>query len=401
MVSVARLLSISVAILLLACAVSGQQPKRKSEPYIAPLLPAEQAWNVTLSAQPAADGVMDDASVYIPVGEGARSTEDDAPPPSPAQLIALHRETGATRWTSSVSTRLPPVLTHGVVVAATANGIEALDPRTGEPEWQVALDRPARVRMTTFGALLITAVEGGELIAVHLERRQIAWRRPVGQSEVVSLTADAQAVYFTTADSRVVSVSLSDGSDRWARFLTGGLSDPVVDRDRVFVGSTSRSFWSLDARTGRDKSWTWNGIIFGGAIIGAAVQGDKVYTVSWDNIVRALDRDNGGQTWKEAVTRPLFPPRLLTGIVAVVGVSPTLSTFRADNGSPISTWAFPNDLLLQGAPLIDTPAPYRVSIVAVFRDGQVFGLRSTAMLFKEAAPVPLTTLPGRSVPREP
>ena len=50
MVSVARLLSISLAILLLACAVSGQQPKRKSEPYIAPLLPAEQAWNVTLSA---------------------------------------------------------------------------------------------------------------------------------------------------------------------------------------------------------------------------------------------------------------------------------------------------------------------------------------------------------------
>jgi outer membrane protein assembly factor BamB len=395
------LLSIALAIVLVACAVSGQQPKRRSEPYIDPLLPAEQAWNVTLSAQPAADGVMDDASVYIPVAEGARSTEEDAPPPSPAQLIALDRETGAIRWTSSVSTRLPPVLTHGVVLAATATGIEALDPRTGELEWQVALDRPARVRMITLGPLLVTALEGGELIAVHLERREVAWRRPVGQSEVVSLTVDAQAVYFTTADSRVVSVSLSDGSDRWARLLNGGLSEPVVDRDRVFVGSTTRSFWSLDARTGKDKSWTWNGIIFGGAIIGAAVQGDRVYTVSWDNIVRALDRDNGAQTWKEAVTRPLFPPRILNGIVAVVGVSPTLSTFRADNGSPISTWAFPNDLLLRGAPLIDTPAPYRVSIVAVFRDGQVFGLHSTGMLFKEAAPVPLTTLPGRSVPREP
>lgn len=97
---------------------------------------------------------------------------------------------------------------------------------------------------------------------------------------------------------------------------------------------------------------------------------------------------------------PAFPPRVLDGVVAVVGVSPTLSTFRADNGSPVSTWAFPADLLLQGAPLIDRPAPYRVSIVAVFRDGQVFGLRSTEMLFKEAAPVPLTTLPGRAVPRE-
>ncbi len=399
MVSVVRLLSIVLAIVVLACAVSGQQPKRKSEPYIAPLLPAEQAWRITLSAQPAADAIMDDFSVYVPVAEAAGSTEDDARP-LPAQLVALDRETGATRWTSSVSTRLPPVLTHGVVVVATASGLEALDPRTGEREWTLGVERPARGRMITQGPLLMAALEGGELIAVHLERREIVWRRSVAPSDLVSMTADAQGVYFATADSRLVSVNLSDGADRWDRSLNGGLSEVVVDRDRLFVGSTTRSFWSLDARTGRDKSWTWNGIIFGGAIIGAAVQGDKIYVVSWDNIVRALDRDNGAQQWKEPVTRPLFPPRVLNGIVAVVGVSPTLSTFRADNGSPVSTWAFPNDLLLQGSPLIDKPAPYRVSIVAVFRDGQVFGLRSTGMLFKEAAPVPLTTLPGRSVPRE-
>lgn len=400
MVSLVRLLPIALAILLFACAVSGQQPKRRSEPFIAPLLPAEQAWRIALSAQPVADGVMDDTSVYVPVAEVAGPTEGDAALSSPAQLVALDRQTGATRWISSVSTRLPPVLTHGVVVVATASGLEALDPRTGERAWNLALDRPARARMITQGPLLVAALEGGELIAVHLERRAVVWRRPVGRSAIVSLTADTQAVYCVTADSRVLSVSLPDGSDRWNRSLNGELSELVVDRDRLFVGSTTRAFWSLDARTGKDKSWAWNGIIFGGAIIGAAVQGDMVYVVSWDNIVRALDRDNGAQKWKEPVTRPLFPPRIFDGIVAVVGVSPTLSTFRADNGSPVSTWAFPNNLLLQGPPLIDTPAPYRVSIVALFRDGQVFGLRSTEMLFKEAAPVPLTTLPGRPVPRE-
>lgn len=401
MVSLVRLLPIALAIVLLACAVSGQQPKRRNEPYIAPLLPAEEAWRITLSAQPAADGLMDDTSVYVPVAEVAGSPDDGARRPSPAQLVALDRQTGATRWISSVSTRLPPLLTHGVLLVATPAGLEALDPRTGEREWNLAFDRPARVRMIAQGPLLVTALEGGELIAIHLERREVVWRRSIGAPDLVSLTADAQAVYFATAESRLVSVHLSDGSDRWERPLNGGLSELVVDRDRLFVGSTTRSFWSLDTRTGKDKSWKWNGIIFGGAIIGAAVQGDRIYVVSWDNIVRALDRNSGAQKWKEPVTRPLFPPRLFNGIVTVVGVSPTLSTFRADNGSPISTWAFPNDLLLQGAPLIDKPAPYNVSIVAVFRDGQVFGLRSTEMLFKEAAAVPLTTLPGRSVPREP
>ena len=400
MVRRVRSLSIALLIVLAAGAVSGQQPKRTREPYIAPLLPAEQAWKITLAARPAADGAMDDAAVYVPLEEVAASTDDGAPPQSPAQLVALDRQTGATRWTSSVSTRLPPVLTHGVVVVAAPGGIEALDPRTGRQQWSVALDRPARTRMIAQGPLLLTVLEGGDLVAVHLQRREVAWRLSLGASDRVSMTADAEAAYLVTNGSRAMSVNLSDGLLRWERTLDGELSEPAVDRDRVFIGSTTKSFWSLDARTGRDKGWKWTGQIFGGTIVGAAVHGNNVYVVSWDNIVRALNRGDGAQRWKEPVTRPLFPPRILNGIVAVVGVSPTLSTFRADNGSPVSTWSFPSELLLQGAPLIDAPAPYRVAIVAVFRDGQVFGLRPTEMLFKEPAPVPLTALPGRQLPRE-
>ena len=394
-----RSLSIALLIVLGAGAVSGQQPKRTREPYIAPLLPAEQAWKITLAARPAAEGVMDDAAVYVPVEEVTASTEDGAPPPSPALLVALDRQTGATRWTSSVSTRLPPLLTHGVVVVATPSGIEAFDPRAGRQQWSVALDRPARARMVAQGPLLLTVLEGGDVVAVHLQRREVAWRISLGVADRVSMTTDAEAAYLVTSGSRAMSVNLADGVLRWERTLDGELSEPVVDRDRLFIGSTTKSFWSLDARTGKDK-WKWTGQIFGGTIVGAAVHGNNVYVVSWDNIVRALDRGDGAQRWKKPVTRPLFPPRILNGIVAVVGVSPTLATFRADNGSPVSTWSFPSELLLQGAPLIDAPAPYRVAIVAVFRDGQVFGLRPTEMLFKEPAPVPMTVLPGRPLPRE-
>jgi outer membrane protein assembly factor BamB len=342
---------------------------------------------------------MDDAAVYVPLEQAAASTEDGAPPPSPAVLIALDRRSGVTRWTSSVATGLTPVLTHGAIVVATPAGIEALDPRSGERQWNVALDRPPRARMIAQGARLLTMLEGGELIAVDLERRAVVWRRSIGESDLLSLTSDAEAAYLATAGSRVISVSLADGVTRWDRRLTGVLSELVADRDRLFVGSTTKSFWSLDARTGNEK-WNWGGHVFGGAVVGAAVQGEKVYVVSKDNIVRALNRGNGSQEWKEPIARPLFPPSLLNGIVTVVGVSPTLSTFRADTGNPVSTWSFPAELLLQGTPLIDEPAPYRVAIVAIFRDGQVFGLRPTEMLYKETPPVPLTALPGRPVPGE-
>ena len=50
--------------------------------------------------------------------------------------------------------------------------------------------------------------------------------------------------------------------------------------------------------------------------------------------------------------------------------------------------------------LIDEPKPLRVSIVTLFRDGRMIGLRPTAMLFKEPAMKPFSTLPGRELPRE-
>jgi hypothetical protein len=84
----------------------------------------------------------------------------------------------------------------------------------------------------------------------------------------------------------------------------------------------------------------------------------------------------------------------------VSGSGPALSTFHADTGAAISTWSAPAGTLLQGPPLIDDPAPFRVAIVVVFRDGQVVGLRPVEMLFKEPALTPLGALPGRALSRE-
>ena len=188
------------------------------------------------------------------------------------------------------------------------------------------------------------------------------------------------------------------GAAAWPESST----EPTIDGDRLFVGSNADlgSLWSLDIRTGKVK-WAWRGKIFGGSVVGTAVKGNGVYVTSQDNIVRALSRNDGSQRWKKpTVTRPIFPPRVFSGVVMVTGGSPALSTFRADKGTAISTWAAPADALLQGPPLIAEPAPLRVAIVVVLRDGQVIGLRSTEMLFKDAALVPLTTIPGRALPRE-
>jgi outer membrane protein assembly factor BamB len=346
---------------------------------------------------------MDDRTVYVPLEDAARASEEGTC--AAASLTALARDTGTTRWTAFVPSCFPPVLTHGVVAVATGSEIQTLDPTNGQRQWSVTLERPVRAPMIAAGPLLLAMLEGDELFGVDVEKRAVVWRRSIGESGPLLMTADDQAVYVATNAGRVTRVQLADGSIAWESPLSGELSEPAVDGDRLFVGSNSTpaSFWSLDARTGKEK-WKWQGGVFGGAVVGAAVQGKWVYVVSKDNIVRALNRGNGAQRWKLAAgTRPLFPPRVFAGIVAVAGGSPILSTFRADTnkGTAVSTWAAPQaDALLQGPPLIDGPRPLAVSIVVVFRDGQVFGLRSTGMMLKEPALVPLTALPGRVLSRE-
>jgi outer membrane protein assembly factor BamB len=404
-----RSLPIALAIVLAASVLSGQQPKRKLEPYIAPLLPAEQAWKVTLPAPPAAGAAMDATSVYVALEELSRDGEEregepDAAKSKPGVLIALNRLTGSTRWTVPIASQLPPVATHGAIVVATAKGIEALDPEQGQARWMVALDRPVRAPMIAQGALLLAVLEGDELVAIHLDRHQIAWRRSIGESGPLSLAADEEAVYVATAGSRIMRVQLDDGDIEWERRLAGELTEPVVDRDRVFVGSNANlgSFWSIDVRSGK-PSWAHRGKIFGGAVVGAVVKDDTVFVVSKDSIIRALERGDGGQRWKSAIgSRPILPPHLLERVVVVTGtgVAPVLATFRTDTGAALSTWPAPSDGVLVGRPLIDEPAPFRVSIVAIFRDGQAMGLRSTAMLFKEPPLAPFTALPGRALPRE-
>ena len=350
---------------------------------------------------------MDAAAVYVSIEPVARVDDQGEEISRPAALVALERATGATRWTYPAGSLQPPVAMQGSIVVASDNDIHAVDPVKGERQWVLALDRPVRAPMLARGNLLVTLLDGDELVAIDVERRQIAWRCAIGESGQVFMTADDQAVYLVTAGSRVLRVMLADGSRAWERRLEGELSAPTVDRGRLYVGSDANrgSLWAIDAESGRDRCagcWKWSGGVLGGAVIGIAAAGETVYVVGNDMMIRAFNRGNGNQRWQKPVgARPMSAPHVLEGIFAVPGDAPRLSTFRADTGAAISTWPGPDQkVLMQGPPLIDEPKPLRVSVVVLFRNGLIVGLTPAAMLFKEPALAPLPAIPGRALPRE-
>jgi hypothetical protein len=175
----------------------------------------------------------------------------------------------------------------------------------------------------------------------------------------------------------------------------------------VFVGSTVNAFYGINAETGRDE-WHWGGDMIGGDVIGAAVAEDVTYFASLDNLLRAVNRGNGNQRWKQPTpTRPIAPPMAFGGVVAVFGVSPAIATFNARTGAAIGTYAIPTASGAttapppKGPPLIDPEMrPFRVAFVVVTADGRAIGLRPTGLMFRESPAAPLAELPGKLLQRE-
>lgn len=357
------------------------EPHHKALPPPA-LLPGLDAWLITLPAPPAAGGAIDSQRVYVPLESH--------------QILALDRETGATIWTREFETALAPTAASGNLYVVGSAELAALDPASGTVRWRMAMERPSIAPVVLAGDVAILPLQAG-LIAFRPADGSALWQHALGDAMTTyAIAADDTAVYATTSDGRIVAIALRDGSMRWEQMLPGTLSPPAAGRDRVFVGSTDNFFYAFDAESGRPL-WKWRS---GGDVIGGAATDDVVYYASLDNGIRALNRSNGNQRWrKSTATRPILPPVARANEVVVVGLSPTLSTYDGRTGAPVGTYAAPGEL--EGPPLIaDTAEPFKVAVVVITRDGRVAALRPKSTMYREAAPLPLQSLPGRALPRE-
>jgi eukaryotic-like serine/threonine-protein kinase len=353
------------------------------KPLPAPLLPVEEAWNVVLSSPASAAGTMDDQRVYIPLQSG--------------QIVALNRETGATAWSVDLKSSWAPMVSGGILYAASTNELLALRAVSGEPIWRVTLDAELLVAPALQGTTIVVLLKPDQLRALRLSDGTEAWRHVVPAPSGSPAMAGDETGVVVASGNRVSRFASNEGQLVWERELAGVLSSPAVSGDRVFVGSTDNYLYALDAGTGR-LLWRYGA---GGDVVGATADDRFVYFASLDNVLRALRRGNGNQVWKrDLATRTIAPPSTLGGIVLVSGNNPALAAFNAATGEPADKFVLAGDV--QGIPLVDTTlVPFRVAMIVITRDGRAIGLRPTRMMFREPALAPLQALPGRLLNREP
>ena len=269
-----------------------------------------------LPGSPSAPAAYDAAQAYIPLRGG--------------KLTAVALTDGHTNWTVDAPTTLRPATGQMLVFVASEKTLLALNVADGHERWRVGLEGSATVAPLFDTGWLFVGTDNGHLVALRAIDGQILWRLDAGASLSASPAPSGNNVYLPLGDGRIFAADLRTGTALWARKLPGSPAEILALDDRLFVGSDDNYFYCIGLKDGGIK-WKWR---TGGDIVSApVVDGRRVYFMSLDNVLRALDRRTGSQRWQHAmISRPVGGPLRSGSLSVVATVSPQLQAYQGADG---------------------------------------------------------------------
>jgi hypothetical protein len=208
-----------------------------------------------------------------------------------------------------------------------------------------------------------------------------------------SATVADNRVYLPMTDGRVVALHVETGERIWERRLGGAPNDILATPEFVYAGSTDNYFYAIRAHDGV-VAWRWP---TGADVVGRPVVDRRlVYFISFDNVLRALDKNTGNQRWKRGL--PIRPTRglvVMGDAVIVSGVSASATVFAMKDGAPLGSMGGPGELAT--APHVVTGEGLPI-VLLVSRDltkGTILRAVTRAI---EPPVLPMTPLPNPTPP---
>jgi outer membrane protein assembly factor BamB len=287
-------------LLIVSLAVSAGAADRPPPPK----LPLAQWWSIDLGAPASAGPVADASRVYVAL--------------KTAELAAFDAADGHERWRIKKDISTPMVVAGELLYVASGDAIEAIRGDTHATAW-VRSPLKTGVPLVTHAGFVFVITES-DLVALRLESGEIAWQFPGGGVKLPP-AFDGDRVYVGADDGRLVALNVNDGTQLWERFLPGGITALAAYKGRVYVGGGDKVLHCLDGqKKGAEK---WPKKLDGQAVGHIAVDDERVYVASRDNVVSALDRQNGNQRWQEGLRQRPTGGTYVSGHIVFVPVTGT------------------------------------------------------------------------------
>lgn len=340
------------------------------------MLRLQTAWTARLAAAPAAWPTVAGTAAYVALRNES--------------VVAVSLASGSTLWVHPSGTLYPPVTDGERVYVARREAVEAVEVATGQPAWATPLDSPPSTTPYVVAGWVFVAMQSGDVVALRAAGGDRVWARSLGAAARAIAVSGAR-VFVGLNDGRVVALAIETGEPAWEARADGPIAGLHVAADRVYAGSDDNFFYCFTADRGR-LDWR---VRTGADVIGNAVSDDKrVYFVSLDTLLRALDRRTGVQRWKRALpARPLSGPVVVGPLIVVPGLMSEVRAYRTSTGELAGR--APLGVDLAAPPLVvESTIPQLNRFLVLTEDGRL------SLLEEHVEPplVPLTKLPGVTVP---
>ena len=339
-----------------------------------PIVPVDIAWLLDLKQPASRLPAIDDDRIFIPLVDGT--------------LLALNLDTGAQVWSRHRPVHGDLIVDNGILIATYEQLLIAFDAPSGRLLWTHRLDQRRITTPTISNGWLVVTLRDTTLVAFRATDGQELWRQQLGLTATANPSISGGRLYIpleSDSGGAVRALDLSTGNYVWEQTLTG-IPGPILALDAIFVGATDNFFYRLRLDDGR-VDWY---VRTGGDIYGLpAIDEERVYVTSLDNIVRALDRENGAQRWRMPLQgRPESGPIRVENSLVLSGLAPNIQMLHTETGRPMGRLTADNELAM---PLqhIQREKPEKNRTVLLTRAGELMVLKSATGPQQLSAQFPL------------
>jgi outer membrane protein assembly factor BamB len=284
-------------------------------------------WAVTFDVPPAFPPAYDEAKAFIALRNN--------------QLISVSLDTGKSDWSIDSPTTAAPAVGDSLVFAGGDGYVQAFAQLDGAARWKSRVEGSVTSLYWNTGWLLATT-DKNALLALRAADGTLIWRRDLESGLESAPAPDGDRLYLSMKSGALLALAMQTGEPVWTRQLAKPGNGLLPLGDHLYLGSQDDMFYCLSTIDGRTL-WRWR---TGADVIGTpAIDAKRVYFVSLDNVLRALDRKSGSVRWQKSLPmRPSTGPLLTGWTLLVAGSVAELHGYSSEfNGAELG------DLVLRSA----------------------------------------------------
>jgi outer membrane protein assembly factor BamB len=231
---------------------------------------------------------------------------------SPTDLLITRPTTPKPVWQTSLGSA---VLSHlvrngdGLYISTMSGNLFRLNPKTGKIAWKFHASGSLFSTPCVDGKTLFVGSVDHNLYAVNTDSGKEIWHHPTGASILAGPAAAHDVVAIVSTDQKVYGLDSADGSVKWTSQVQGMYqSNAATDGEHFFIGGWDNRVRCLDAATGKE---IWTKVVgrnkktgtvefpYSPAIASPAVGDGKVFIVSDDGILHAINIADGKMLWED------------------------------------------------------------------------------------------------------